>query len=1193
MPKQDTSSMGLKIGLEKNVIQHSIPAMELFRDWFPTHLTAYQMRHFHRLPLKAHKKVADIYIPVRSLAAHVADMSSAREKERAASGGGDVFFMRRPGDLSAMDGDFVLTEYCEEHPPHVMATGMATKLVNYYKRKPLNDSGAPKAAFGETSYVQKSPFLGQITPGKLLSSMENNLFRAPMYRHRVPETDFLVVMHGDSFWIRDITALFSVGQQCPKFEIPGPKSKKTSNHVKEFLQCFIYRLFLASEDEPKRIRMEDIRKAFPHLSESSIRKRLKGCADFNRTGSDSGWWRLKDNFRLPSEEELRAMVSPEQCCAFYSMLAAKQRLVDAGYGGKSLFTPDDDMEEDSQKIDDEVRTAPWNTTRHFIAAAQGKCLLDVNGSADPTGCGEGFSYIRIPNKPIAGKVKEEATEKKKQKTVTGTDADLRKLLLKDARDVLRRFNVPEEEIQKLSRWEVVDVVRAMSTQAAKQGEGETSRFARGNRFSIAEHQERYKDECQRIFDLQNTVLSSDVVLSTDEGSSSEEDDEYDKLGMDLESLISSKKTKNQYTHEQEEAERRELKKLVDEGTGLKTQETPKKDDDDNSVASFGSSVSGSRRLVIYRTFREDGREFVRREVVKKPSVIDAYVKIASNKDRNLKAQFASQDDQHREEMKKEKRRIQEQLRRLKRSKEREKVKPQKPKKEKVKPELQLKCGACGQKGHMKTNKNCPMYNKGSVAAATVAAATTTSASAAASTASAASTSAATADVPPPRVPTTPITPAMTEEQQAAEESILSKNDVHIRVEGTKIALNKAFVNQAENLWRKSLLLKFPRDAVRKRKRGSDMHCDYLQGRRKSAQRRKTSSELVLNGIFEGILVKMKLVPESHPFHLPVSSKIVPDYYDIIKSPMDLQTIRENIRKKAYNNRNQFMEHVSLILTNCQIYNGQQDGLSKTAQQMVDACRKELLEKEEMINELEKEINPLLGDDPQMAFSFLLERVIDRMKAVPDSAAFHQSVNGKKVLDYYEIVKDAMDLETLRLNVQEFRTREEFIEQAQLIETNCVLYNGESSLLTPIARKILSVCREALAAMDEQLTSLEEEIAMLPEETDSLAGESRSRLDSVERDDSSFPSSKGGTPMVPHSLSISDDPSMAGDFRSSLLMQDLEASDDDDDDDDENIPVGLSPGQQLFAAGQCLSQGNLMEDDDDDDKDIDFEPDIID
>ena len=108
--------------------------MELYRDWFPTHLTAYQMRHFHRLPLKAQKKVANTFIPINSLSAHIENVAIARERERAASGGGDVFFMRRPNDLSAMDGEVLLMEYCEEHPPHIMATGMATKLVNYYKR---------------------------------------------------------------------------------------------------------------------------------------------------------------------------------------------------------------------------------------------------------------------------------------------------------------------------------------------------------------------------------------------------------------------------------------------------------------------------------------------------------------------------------------------------------------------------------------------------------------------------------------------------------------------------------------------------------------------------------------------------------------------------------------------------------------------------------------------------------------------------------------------------------------------------------------------------------------------------------------------------------------------------------------------------------------------------------------------------
>jgi transcription initiation factor TFIID subunit 1 len=41
---------------------------------------------------------------------------------------------------------------------------------------------------------------------------------------------------------------------------------------------------------------------------------------------DSNWWVIKPDFRLPTEEEIRAMVSPEQCCAYFSMIAAEQRL---------------------------------------------------------------------------------------------------------------------------------------------------------------------------------------------------------------------------------------------------------------------------------------------------------------------------------------------------------------------------------------------------------------------------------------------------------------------------------------------------------------------------------------------------------------------------------------------------------------------------------------------------------------------------------------------------------------------------------------------------------------------------------------------------------------------------------------------------------------------------------------------------
>ena len=43
----------------------------------------------------------------------------------------------------------------------------------------------------------------------------------------------------------------------------------------------------------------------------------------------------------------------------------------------------------------QVRAAPWNTTHHFINAMKGKYQLSVSGPADPTGCGEGFSYTRL------------------------------------------------------------------------------------------------------------------------------------------------------------------------------------------------------------------------------------------------------------------------------------------------------------------------------------------------------------------------------------------------------------------------------------------------------------------------------------------------------------------------------------------------------------------------------------------------------------------------------------------------------------------------------------------------------------------------------------------------------------------------------------------------------------------------------
>ena len=51
-----------------------------------------------------------------------------------ASGGGDMFFMRTPEDLTGRDGELILAEFSEEFPPLINQVGMATKMKNYYKR---------------------------------------------------------------------------------------------------------------------------------------------------------------------------------------------------------------------------------------------------------------------------------------------------------------------------------------------------------------------------------------------------------------------------------------------------------------------------------------------------------------------------------------------------------------------------------------------------------------------------------------------------------------------------------------------------------------------------------------------------------------------------------------------------------------------------------------------------------------------------------------------------------------------------------------------------------------------------------------------------------------------------------------------------------------------------------------------------
>ncbi|XP_075973606.1 TATA-box binding protein associated factor 1 isoform X2 [Anticarsia gemmatalis] len=1078
----------LKVG-GGQLIQHSTPVVELRAPFIQTHMGPARLRAFHRPPMRKltyGPLAAPGPHPVQPLLKHIRKKAKQREAERLASGGGDVFFMRTPEDLSGRDGELVLVEFCEEHPPLISQVGMCTKIKNYYKRTAAKDDGPKPLKYGEVAYAHTSPFLGILPPGATQPVVENNMYRAPIYEHTLPQTDFLIIRTRQSYYVREVDALFVAGQECPLYEVPGPNSKRANNFVRDFLQVFIYRLFWKSRDKPRRIKMDDIKRAFPSHSESSIRKRLKLCADFKRTGLDSNWWVIKPDFRLPSEEEIRAMVSPEQCCAYFSMASAEQRLKDAGYGEKFIFTPQEDDDEEMQvKMDDEVKVAPWNTTRAYIQAMRGKCLLQLTGPADPTGCGEGFSYVRVPNKPT----QQPNEEQQPKRTVTGTDADLRRLSLNNAKALLRKFGVPEDEIKKLSRWEVIDVVRTLSTEKAKAGEEGMTKFSRGNRFSIAEHQERYKEECQRIFELQNRVLTSTEVLSTDEAESSvSEESDLEEMGKNLENMLANKKTTEQLSLEREEAERAELRKMI---LGQSEKKPQMNQSDSQQSSGQGAHYTG-RVLRIVRTFRNaSGQRYTRVELVRKAAVIEAYMKIRSTKDDAFIRQFATMDETQKEEMKREKRRIQEQLRRIKRNQERErlagnvtvpgpfpdssnlsssadigspspgmiplgliKVEPDqtpssssKSRRNKLKPDLKLKCGACGQVGHMRTNKACPLYTSSMGGA-----------------------------------PSSPIEPDV--EPPPLEPSDDDNNMGY--VDGTKITFNTKIIKQsAEDLKRRGSGRRSglgsgseARALGRRNRRGTTGDsCDYLV--RRPAERRRTDPLVTLSSLLEEVLNHMRHLPDVQPFLFPVNPKLVADYYRIVSRPMDLQTIRENLRQKHYQSREEFLADVNQIVENSTLYNGPTSSLTVAAQRMLQRCVEKLAEKEEQLMKLEKQINPLLDDNDQVALSFILENLLTtKLKVMPEAWPFLKPVNKKQVKDYYSVIKKPIDMETMGKKIQahKYHSRNDFLRDIQLLVDNCRAYNGPTSQFTRQAEAILKVTQDSLEQFGEHVSQLEANIA---------------------------------------------------------------------------------------------------------------------
>lgn len=117
----------------------------------------------------------------------------------------------------------------------------------------------------------------------------------------------------------------------------------------------------------------------------------------------------------------------------------------------------------------------------------------------------------------------------------------------------------------------------------------------------------------------------------------------------------------------------------------------------------------------------------------------------------------------------------------------------------------------------------------------------------------------------PAAPVPPVQVAMTEEQEEEEERAGLDDDNLVKVDETKVVLSKQLVKHADEIRRKSLVLKFPKEAVsnqkKRRRAGTVTHCDYLKPHKKLVNRQRTDPVVTLSIILEMVLNEMRDLPE--------------------------------------------------------------------------------------------------------------------------------------------------------------------------------------------------------------------------------------------------------------------------------------------------------------------------------------------
>ena len=588
--------------------------------------------------------------------------------------------MTKPSDLSATNGRIMLVQYAEANPPLVSKPGMGAKRVTYYRRRTQGDTSGRSLTQGGKRVVvdlrpeASSPFLGELAPGQPQESLETSTFRAPMFQRRISSDEGLYLLirspHG-GFSMREVTEYFVLGQQEPHVEVFQPNTDRCRDFEERAINAAVIFSLVKQRAEKvpegdMRVKVSDIERQFNRaILDKDIRRRIRRKillpvrapgqrrrANDDYYDDDADEFELNPSYRFEDDLMLHRMCPPEDVVAYESMRAALARLQagrDESGAARIRRLAGTSQTQALQAFQATLRGAtpaqregltdlelllalqPWAQTTEFLAAVGGRAVLHLDASRrlrEKTG--KFYHYVRRqPPKDPEGA---SAQPKIKPGTVTGTDADLRKLTMPQTERILTGFGVAMSQIKSLHRWKRIGLIRELSGAATADRNAEhvgLSRFARSLRVGIQQQMTEQRETANKIFDRTRRLLQdkrqrglrafqrsadagssedddSDDDDSNDDDDSDESESEPDSLADELEGAMDEDTKGKEPDEDEERRELDEMRAMMDAGA-----ETPAGAEPTPRVEKMGpSTVPPGKKLVLKRVVTKtypDGR----------------------------------------------------------------------------------------------------------------------------------------------------------------------------------------------------------------------------------------------------------------------------------------------------------------------------------------------------------------------------------------------------------------------------------------------------------------------------------------------------------------------------------------------------------------------------------------------------------